>query len=144
MKNNKTDHLLDILKNINNKSHLNKYVNFLESKENSLELSEYILNISQEKGLKKIDVINNANIYRTYGYEILNGKKLPSRNKLLQICIGNKFTLLETNKSLTLAKLGVLYAKDPRDSIIIYTISNKISLIDTNIILDDHEFNPLV
>lgn len=144
MKNKKTDNLLNILKNINNKSHLNRYVDFLESEENNLQLSEYILNVSTSKGLKKVDIIKNAHIYRTYGYEILNGKKLPSRNKLLQICIGNKFTLVETNKSLTLAKLGVLYAKDPRDSIIIYTINNKLSLIHTNIILDDHNFEPFV
>lgn len=144
MNNKKTDNLLSILKNINSKSNLDKYVNFLESKEDNLNLSEYILNISTEKGLKKIDIINNANIYRTYGYEILNGKKLPSRNKLLQICLGNKFSLSQTNKCLTLAKLGILYAKDPRDSIIIYTLNNRLNLIDTNIILDDHDFEPLI
>lgn len=142
MKNKKTDRLLNVLNNFKKKSNLNQYIDFIESKKSSLVISDYIIDIGNEKNLSKVDIINNSNIYRTYGYEILSGKKLPSRDKLLQICLGNKFTLEETNRALTIAKLGVLYAKDPRDSIIIYSINNKLKLIHTNIILDDHNFEP--
>ena len=144
MKNKQTAKLLDVLNNFKDKSQLDKYVDLLASKDSSLILSEYILKVAKDKGIKKSEIIKNSYIYRTYGYEILSGKKLPSRDKLLQICIGNKFTLDETNRSLTLAKLGILYAKDPRDSIIIYTLNNGLSLININIILDEHNFKPLI
>lgn len=144
MKNNKTEKLLDILNNIKDKSKLNTYINFSVSKENSLRLSEYILGVAGHKGFNKSDIIKNSDIYRTYGYEILNGKKFPSRDKLIQICVGNRFTLEETNRSLTLSKLGILYVKDARDSIIFFAINNKLGLIDTNILLAEHNLKPLV
>ena len=143
MKNKQTEKLLDRLNSIKNESELKKYINSSKSKGNSLELSDYILKICKSKGLKKSDIIRNADIYRTYGYEILNGKKLPSRDKLLKICIGNLFNLEQTNRTLTIAQLGILYAKDPRDSIIIYALNNQLNLIDTNIILNEHNLEVL-
>lgn len=143
MKNKKTEKLLDILNTFQDKSQLNKYIDSLESNKNNLELFQYILKVARDKGFEKSDIIRNSDLYRTYGYEILSGKKLPSRDKLLQICIGNNFTLDETNRCLTLGKLGVLYAKNPRDSILIYALNNKLNLIDTNIILHGHNFDPL-
>ena len=144
MKNNPTEKLLDILNDIKDKSKLDTYINSSISGKDSLKLSEYILEVSERRGFNKSDIIKNSDIYRTYGYELLNGKKSPSRDKLIQICIGNKFTLEETNRSLTLGKLGILYAKDSRDSIIIYALNNNISLIDVNFILHDHGLEPLV
>lgn len=143
VKNKQTERLLNRLNNIKNKNDLNQYIKSSKSKENSLKLSEYILELCHTKGFKKNHIIKNSNIYRTYGYEILSGKKLPSRDKLLQICIGNDFTLEETNRSLTLGKLGILYAKNPRDSIIIYALNNKLNLIATNILLEEHNLKIL-
>lgn len=74
MQNKKTEKLLNILNNFQDKSQLNKYIDSLESHKNSPELSKYILEICKEKGFKKSDIIRNADIYRTYGYEILSGK----------------------------------------------------------------------
>lgn len=144
MKNKQTEKLLNILNNINDESKLNKYINSLKPKKGNFKLSEYILEICKSKNFEKSTIIKNSDIYRTYGYEILSGKKKPSRDKLIQICIGNKFTLDETNRSLTLGKLGVLYVKNPRDSIIIYALNNRLKLIDINIILNEHSFKPLI
>lgn len=144
MKNEHTEKLLDILNNIKNKSKLDRYINSSASEKDGLKLSEYILEVAKYKGFNKSDIIKNSDIYRTYGYELLSGKKLPSRDKLLQICLGNRFTLDETNRSLTLGKLGILYAKDPRDSIIVYALNNNVNLIDVNILLYEHNLKPLV
>ena len=144
MKNKRTEKLLDLLNQIKDPSDLDKYVHMSNSQEDNFTLSEYILEVSKARHLTKSDIIKNADIYRTYGYEILSGKKIPSRDKLLQICIGNRFTLDETNRSLTLGRLGILYPKDPRDSILIYVLNNKIDLINANIILSEHTFEPLI
>ncbi len=143
MKNKQTEKLLNRLNRIKNEYELREYIESSRFKEDGSKLSEYILEICGAKGLKKSDIIRNSDVYRTYGYEILSGKKLPSRDKLLQICIGNRFSLEETNRCLTISKLGILYAKDPRDSIIIYSLNNQLDLIATNIILDEHDFDVL-
>lgn len=142
-KSSQTEDLLKRLSNIKSRCELKKHIEFLKTKWNNFTLSEYILEICSTKGLSKSEIIKNADIYRTYGYEILNGEKVPSRDKFLQICIGNGFTLEETNRGLSIGKLGILYAKDPRDSIIIYALNNNLNLIDTNIILDEHNFKLL-
>lgn len=143
MKNKETEQLLNMLNKINDKSKLNKYIYSSTEEEENLSLDEYITRICKSKGLSKSDIIKNADLYRTYGYEILSGKKNPSRDKLLQICIGNDFSLEQANRSLTLAKLGVLYAKNPKDSIVIFALNNSLSLMDTNLILHDHDLDIL-
>ncbi len=143
MRNKETEKLLNRLNKIRDLHVLKEYIDTSKSLEADFLLSEYILEISAQKGLKKNEIIRNSDIYRTYGYEILSGKKLPSRDKLLQICIGNKFSLEETNRCLTIGKLGILYAKDPRDSILIFALNNNLDLITTNILLDEHDFEIL-
>lgn len=143
MKKDKTGELLDILKKTKGKSDLSKYIDSRNLDKENIELSSYILKVCENRGYFKSDIIRNADIHRTYGYQILNGQKSPSRDKLLQICIGNKFSLEETNRTLTMANLGILYAKDARDSILIYSLVNKLNLMDTNTILDDHGFEVL-
>lgn len=143
MKRNKTEELLNILKNIRKMSELKKYIDDHAIERDKNRLSDYILRICEEKGYSKSDIIRNADIHRTYGYQILSGIKRPSRNKLLQISIGNKLTREETNKALTIANLGILYAKDPRDSIIIYALNNGLNLVDANIILYEQGYDLL-
>lgn len=143
MENKSTEKLLNRLNKIESESQLTKFINSSSPQENNYLLSEYILKIFKAKGYNKSTIIQNSDIYRTYGYEILNGKKSSSRDKLLQICIGNGFTLDEANRTLTIAKLGILYAKDHRDSILIYALNNNLSIIDINILLDQHNFKPL-
>ncbi|MBS4536378.1 XRE family transcriptional regulator [Clostridium sp. D2Q-14] len=135
-----TEELLDRLNRIRNQSDLKNYIDSCSLEKCNYELSEYILKICENKGYGKSDIIRNSDMHRTYGYQILSGDKSPSRDKLLQICIGNKFTRDQANRALTIANLGILYAKDPRDSIIIYSLNNKLNLIDTNVILDEHGF----
>lgn len=143
MKKNKTEELLKRLKNIRNKADLKSYIDTHTIETSDKQLADYILEICNNKGYKKSDIIRNSDINRTYGYQILSGFKSPSRDKLLQICVGNNFTREHTNKALTIANFGMLYAKNPRDSIIIYSLNNNLNLIETNIILHEHGYRSL-
>lgn len=143
MREKKTEDLLNKLMNIKKRSDLNKYFEENAAHIDNHFLPDYILKICQDKGLGKSDIIRNADINRNYGYQILSGLKAPSRDKLLQICIGNGFTLEQANKAMTIGNLGILYAKDPRDSIMIYSLNNSLNLIETNIILDEHGYKLL-
>lgn len=139
----KTEELLNKLKSIKNRSDLKNYIDIHGIESNTNHLLDYILKICSDKGYKKSDIIRNANLNRTYGYQILSGLKTPSRDKILQICIGNQFTRTQTNKALTISNWGILYAKSPKDSIIIYSLNKSLNLIETNIILDEHGYEPL-
>jgi phage anti-repressor protein len=130
-----TDELLEILKS------KRTYEEFFEQEIDELifsSISDYLEILLSEKGLKKSEVIDRSNIDKNYAYQIFNGNKTnPSRNKVLMLSFGMKLNLNETRKLLKICNLSDLYARSPRDSIIIFCINKGISLIDCNEYLND-------
>lgn len=98
---------------------------------------DYINEILLEKDLEKSDIIRDAQIPRTYAYQIFQGSKQAGRDKILQLAIAMKLNLEETNRLLTVAHHNHLYAKQQRDAILIFGISKQYSLIQINEMLDE-------
>ncbi|MDU1053733.1 XRE family transcriptional regulator [Clostridium baratii] len=126
-----TSELLDILKDTKNIEEFEEYLNSIDTIKYT-DFSKYILEKCAEKGIKKSKLIADADINRTYGYQILNGDKKPSRDKIIKLCISAKLNLEETERALALAKVGKLYAKNVRDSAIIFAINKGLNVLDTN------------
>lgn len=59
------------------------------------------------------------------------------------ICIGMDADYEQTKRVLEKLKLAPLYSRDPRDSIIIFGLLHKMSVIDINILLDEHNLKIL-
>ena len=133
---NDTVNLLNILNSIDNAKELNNFLDNVHDK--NITFVTYFNDICSKKNLKKSDLIYNANINRTYGYQILNGDKKPSRDKIIQLCISANLTLKETNKALILGNTNELYVKNIRDSIIIFSINHNLSIININELLYDY------
>lgn len=139
----KTHELDNIVNFINNEKELNEYLSKTISNRINLDFVEYLDKLRDEKKISKAELINNANINRTYGYQILNGTKSASRDKILKICLSGRFTIEETNRLLTLGGYSRLYSKDPRDTVIIFAINKGLSVIDTDLFLDKFNQTPL-
>ncbi|MBD5129245.1 MAG: helix-turn-helix transcriptional regulator [Ruminococcaceae bacterium] len=102
-------------------------------------LNELIVN----RKLKKSEVIKGSGLNRVYAYQILSGKKMPSRDKLIAFCFGLQLDVDETNSLLKSVGLPVLYARNKRDSIIIYAINSGKSVFITNNLLFENKFEIL-
>ena len=98
---------------------------------------DYINEILLEKDLEKSDIIRDAQIPRTYAYQIFQGSKQAGLDKILQLAIAMKLNLEETNRLLTVAHHNHLYAKQQRDAILIFGISKQYSLMQINELLDE-------
>ena len=98
---------------------------------------DYINEIMLEKNLEKSDIIRDAQIPRTYAYQIFQGSKQAGRDKILHLSIAMKLNLEETNRLLTVAHHNHLYAKQQRDAILIFGISKQYSLMEINELLDE-------
>ncbi len=127
-----TSELWEILKGVETSSDLENYLSQMDDK---LSFSEYMQSIIDEKNLDKGTVIRDSDIPRTYAYQILNGTKNPGRDKVISLCIAMHLTLDETRRALTLSNNTPLYAKDARDSILIFCIHKDLGLIRTNELL---------
>ncbi|HIY50455.1 MAG TPA: XRE family transcriptional regulator [Candidatus Olsenella avicola] len=95
-------------------------------------LSEYLNQLLAEKGLERSRVVRMANLNDTFGYQIFQGTRNPSRDKVLQIAFAMALTLRETNRALTAAGVSELYCKDRRDAIIIFCLDRGCSLQKVN------------
>ena len=79
-----------------------------------------------EKGLAHADIIRKLNVERSYGYQILNGKRVPTRIQIIKLSFLLKLTLEETQKLLKAAKKEILYARNMTDAKAIYAIEHNL------------------
>ena len=129
-----TDQLLKILQNSND---INSYLTNNDSNISNISFHEYLTQLLDEKGLTKAQVITDSNIQKNYGYQIFDGSKTPSRDKVIALALAMQLNLDEANRLLHLSNNGILYPKIKRDSIIIFGLENNQKIIDLNITLDD-------
>lgn len=140
MTNKRTDELLKIL---HSSTDINTYLKDNDAHITDLEFHDYLNRLLSEKNLTKSSVINDSNIQKNYGYQIFDGSKKPSRDKVLALALAMSLTLEETNRLLHLSNNGILYPKLKRDSIIIFAIEKNYKLIDLNIMLDEMSEAPI-
>lgn len=132
-----TNELLELLSSVKSKASLQDFSNELKESEKTISFSAYLLEKMQEKNIPPARLWELAHIQRNYGYQILNGTKLPGRDKVIALCLSLSLSLEETQRALALAGAGALYARRTRDSILIFSLKKGLSVTDTNILLYD-------
>lgn len=80
----------------------------------------------------KKDIIRDAGIDITYGYQIFDGRKKPRRDKLIQLAFGFPLTVDETNVLLRAGGMNSLYVRNRRDAICMYCLQQRKSVDDCN------------
>lgn len=61
---------------------------------------------------------------------------IDERDEVIKLAIENQLTLNQTQKLLTLSNKGLLYARIKRDAVIIYALSNGLSMTKLNLELE--------
>ncbi len=111
---------------------------FIERHSDNLRVDSFhhfLYDLIEKSGKKNSEIFNYSCLSESYGYQLLNGKRQPSRDKIIQLAFGFPLSIVETNMLLKLAKKSQLYVKHKRDAIIIFGLNNKLSLIDLNELL---------
>lgn len=103
-------------------------------------LLEGLLN---KHNLKKSQIIRASEMSEVYAYQIFSGKRVPDRKKLLCIALAMELTLDEVQSLLKCAGYSTLYVKIPFDSIVIYGICKKLTVMEINSILYDYDLETL-
>lgn len=127
----------ELLKNLQNAPSFDDYLN--ENSDNLLfdSLTDWIEYHLLRKGLKKADVIRRSGIVRTFGYQVINGKRHPSRDTLIMLCFGLELTLDETNQILKKNAFPALYPRDLRDSVIIFGLTHNYDIVSLDMLLEE-------
>ncbi|MDD6490607.1 MAG: helix-turn-helix transcriptional regulator [Firmicutes bacterium] len=98
-------------------------------------VSEYLRKLCEERGLVPEQVIKKSQIDRTYGHQIFNGTRIPSRDKLIKLAFGFGLSLDETQKLLKIAGRSMLYPKIKRDAALIFGISHGMNVMEMQYLL---------
>lgn len=96
---------------------------------------EYISGLCISQGKVPEQVIRHAAIERSYGHQLFNGTRKPSRDKVIQLAFGLELDLDGTQKLLQIAQKNPLYPKIKRDAAILYCIKNQKDILETQSVL---------
>jgi len=100
-----------------------------------ISFSDYINSLLKQKNMTIAEVQRKGRL-TNYVYEIFNGTKMPMRNTAIQLCFGLALTTDEAQKLLRMAKTGELYARDRRDTILLYGLKEGLECASVNDMLD--------
>lgn len=120
---------------------LQKADDFFEfAKENEMELESISLTEQLEQFLEKYqkpkkDVIKDAGLDTTYGYQIFDGRKKPRRDKLLQLAFGFPLTVEEANQLFRAGGMSSLYVRCKKDTICMYCLQQRMTVDECNELL---------
>lgn len=131
-------------------THLADYTAFMQNNKDSMlsdatSFSTYIKSILRKKGITQQVAFLKADIPERYGYKLLSGEKhTRQRDVILRICYASELTLKETQRALRKYDMPELYAKIPRDTLIMIAFNERPgSIIDVNALLKEHGMEPL-
>lgn len=89
-------------------------------------LNRYI----DDKNLSKADVIRKLNIDRNYGYQILKGSRIPTRNCLLQLSLILGLDEAQISDLLRLAGKTPLYVRNVVDARVFYAVNHNMDYFE--------------
>ena len=99
--------------------------------------------LCEQREMLPAHVIDKAQIERTYGHQLFNGTRRPSRDKVLQLAIGLGLDVDETQALLRAAGKSLLYPRLKRDAVILYGIQKGLPVLTVQEILTKYELTLL-
>lgn len=125
-----TDDLFEILSEENT-----NYDTFVEDESNNFvnnNIKSFWSELLDKCEYSNVDVINKSEISYAYFYDIICGKKSPTRDKIIKIVLSMGLTVDDCQRALKLYEWAPLYARSKRDSAIIFAFQHNFSLIQLN------------
>ena len=132
------------------KTHISDFEKYCaDNKESMIDNKEsfyiYVKDLLKKKRLTQQLVFLKADIPERYGYKLLSGEKnTRQRDIILRICYAANFSLEETQRALRKYEMPELYAKIPRDALLMIALNERPgSILDINELLSKKGFPPL-
>lgn len=115
----------------------NEQQDYLISEDIKIHLTELLI----LKNKSKADVLRRAEITEATGYQYFDGKRKPSREKMIALAIGLELTLEETDLLMKKTSYAKLYPKHEWDAVIIYGMTHQLSIQQLDELLFEEKLN---
>jgi DNA-binding phage protein len=125
-----------ILNDLNNGKSLSDIFEENKSAYSSMLIGDYIDVEIKKRKMTKAKVIKDSGVNKRFFYDIIKNKKTPSRRYIIRIFLALKIDLKDVQWYLKATNYPQLYARDKRDCVIIYCITNKLPVPECNEMLN--------
>lgn len=132
-----TDEFENDLKEMKDKDELNGHLAQLDK----IEAGRYLQRLMDEKGISVNQLVHCINTSHSNLYKFMSGEKNGSRDLIIRVACAIGMSVEETNCLLKYAGFRHLYAKDKRDSLILYGLERKMSVNEIEELLVEHEID---
>ena len=113
-------------------SSLGEYVSENRDAFSEQAVSPLLSELYEKKSISKAALARRAGMSEVYLHQVFSGRRSPSRDRLLCLCLGLEATLEETQELLRQAGFAQLYPRHKRDAVISYGLVHGISLGEIN------------
>lgn len=99
------------------------------------DLASFLNEKLAEKGLRRSEVLREAQIEQTFGWYVFKGKRGMGRTNVIKLCLVMELDAHETNFALQAAGASVLYPLVRHDAIVIWCLEHRVGLQRANEVL---------
>lgn len=100
-------------------------------------ISAYLNELLKQHNITAKDIIIRLNMERSYTYQILKGRRQPTRNFIIRIALLCQLSVAETQKLLTVGNRPILYPRNRFDAAVLYCLQHQLSEEELNELLKD-------
>ena len=108
----------DLSQELMSEASIDQYIRENQSFFANTNVAELLSQLYEKKTLTKAALARKAGMSEIYLHQVFSGRRKPSRDRLLCLCIGLGATLEETQRLLKQAGYAQIYPKVKRDAII--------------------------
>ncbi len=118
-----------LMKRLFKTADLDAYLRGNESLFQAQDFHSMLKSCCEQREMLPARVIEQSQIERSYGHQLFNGTRRPSRDKVIQLAFGLGLDVEETQRLLRAAGKSALYPRLKRDAVILYGLQKKLSIL---------------
>lgn len=122
----------DLNQELMSQPNLDQYITENEAYFADAGISEFLAELYERCGLSKAELARRAEMSEIYLHQVFSGRRRPSRDRLLCLCIGMDADLEEIQQLLRRVGYAPIYPRLKRDAIISHGIFHRTSLTEIN------------
>ena len=122
----------DLYQELMSTSKLDAYIKNNQEQFSNQNVAELLTKLYENYPLTKAELARQSEMSEVYLHQVFSGRRKPSRDRLLCLCIGMKLSLEDSQHLLKCAGYAQLYPKSRRDTIIILGLLHGFSLYEVN------------
>ena len=122
----------DLNEELMSESDIDTYISHNQKIFTKRDISELLNQLYDKKTISKAALARKAGMSEVYLHQVFSGRRKPSRDRLICLCLGMGANLEETQQLLRQAAYAQLYPRNKRDAIISHGILHHTELSAIN------------